>query len=64
MDKKTDIARKPMRAKAVHIRAYIQEFVKKNPISDEELKAQYDEIKSKLGNTGIQGPPYSGQRRG
>ena len=52
VDKKTDIAVQADAARqAVYIRAYIQEFVKKNPISDEQLKTQYDEIKSKLGNT-------------
>ena len=33
------------------MRAFIQDYVKKNPVSDAQLKAQYETIKTQLGNT-------------
>ena len=36
---------------AVLIRAYIQDYVRKNPISEAQLKAEYDVLKSKMGGT-------------
>jgi peptidyl-prolyl cis-trans isomerase C len=52
LDKKPDIAAQADAARqAFFVRAYIQEFLKKNPISDEQLKAEYEKIKAQLGNT-------------
>jgi peptidyl-prolyl cis-trans isomerase C len=36
---------------AVLIRAYIQDYVRKHPISDAQLKAEYDVLKAKMGST-------------
>lgn len=36
---------------AVLIRAFIQDYVKKHPISDAQLKSEYDAMKAKLGGT-------------
>ena len=33
------------------IRAFIQDYVKKHPISDAQLKSEYDAMKAKLGGT-------------
>ncbi|MBS0354109.1 MAG: peptidylprolyl isomerase [Proteobacteria bacterium] len=35
---------------AVLIRAYLQDFVKSHPVTDGEVKAEYDKIKSQLGD--------------
>ncbi|WP_301102746.1 peptidylprolyl isomerase [Propionivibrio sp.] len=52
LDKKPDIAAQAEAARqAFFVRAYIQEYVKKNPISDAQLKAQYETIKTQLGST-------------
>lgn len=50
LDKKPDIAAQAeLSRQAIYIRAYIQDYIKKNPISDEQLKADYDKIKAQLG---------------
>ncbi|MFZ4538597.1 peptidylprolyl isomerase [Propionivibrio sp.] len=52
LDKKPEIAAQADAAKqALYVRAYIQDYVKKNPISDAQLKAEYETIKARLGNT-------------
>lgn len=52
LDKKPDIAAQADAARqAFYVRAYIQEFVKKNPITDDQLKAQFETIKAQLGST-------------
>ncbi|MBS1229502.1 MAG: PpiC-type peptidyl-prolyl cis-trans isomerase [Proteobacteria bacterium] len=52
LDKKPDVAAQAEAARqAFFVRAYVQEYVKKNPIGDAELKAQYETIKAQLGNT-------------
>ena len=52
LDKKPDVAAQAETAReALFIRAFIQEFVKKNPISDDQLKADYDKIKTQMGST-------------
>ncbi|MFM0174794.1 peptidylprolyl isomerase [Paraburkholderia sediminicola] len=33
------------------VRAYVQDFLKKNPVSDDQLKAMYNDMKAKGGNT-------------
>jgi peptidyl-prolyl cis-trans isomerase C len=52
LDKKPEVAAQAEAARqAFFVRAYVQDYVKKNPISDAQLKAQYDAIKNQLGNT-------------
>ena len=52
IDKKPEIAAQAEAARqAFFVRAYIQDYLKKNPISDAQLKAQYETIKSQMGNT-------------
>jgi peptidyl-prolyl cis-trans isomerase C len=52
LDKKPEVAAQADAARqAFFVRAYIQEFVKKNPISDAQLKAEYEKIKAQLGTT-------------
>ena len=52
LDKRADVATQADAARqAIFIRAYVQEFLKKNPISDAQLKTEYDKIKAQLGNT-------------
>ena len=52
LDKKPDIAAQAEAARqAYFVRAFIQDFVKKNPISDDELKAEYEKVKAQLGTT-------------
>lgn len=42
----TDLARQ-----AILIRAFVQSYIKKNPISDDKIKAAYDKIKAQAGST-------------
>ncbi len=52
LDKKPDLAAQAEAARQdVLIRAYVQQFVKKTPVSDEQLKKQYETIKAQLGAT-------------
>jgi peptidyl-prolyl cis-trans isomerase C len=52
LDKKPDIAAQAEAARqAFYVRAYVQEYLKKNPVTDAELKAQYEMIKAQLGTT-------------
>lgn len=52
LDKKTDIQGQIELAKqAVLIRAYLSDYVRANPITEAQLKAEYDGIKANLGNT-------------
>ena len=52
LDKKPEIAAQAEAARqAFFVRAYVGEFVKKNPISDDQLKSEYEKIKAQLGNT-------------
>jgi peptidyl-prolyl cis-trans isomerase C len=52
LDKKPTIASQADLARqAIYIRAFIQEFVKANPISDAQLKNDYETIKAQLGGT-------------
>jgi peptidyl-prolyl cis-trans isomerase C len=44
-------AQMEMARQAVLIRAYIQDYVRKNPVSDAQLKAEYEGIKTKMGGT-------------
>jgi peptidyl-prolyl cis-trans isomerase C len=52
LDKKPEVAAQAEAARqAFFVRAYVQDYVKKNPISDAQLKTQYEAIKNQLGNT-------------
>ncbi len=52
LDKKADIQGQMELAKqAVLIRAFLSDYVRANPISDDKLKKEYDAIKSQLGST-------------
>lgn len=52
LEKKPEIAAQAEAARQnVYVNAYLQDYVKKNPISDAQLKAQYETIKAQLGNT-------------
>ena len=52
LDKKPDIAAQAEAARqAVLIRSYVQDYVSKNPIKDDQLKADYDKIKAQVGGT-------------
>ena len=52
LDKKGDIQGQVELAKqAVLIRAFLSDYVKANPVSEAQLKAEYELIKANLGNT-------------
>jgi peptidyl-prolyl cis-trans isomerase C len=52
LDKKPEIAAQVEAARqAYYVRAYVQDYLKKNPISEAELRAQYETIKAQLGTT-------------
>ena len=52
LDKRPAIAAQAELARqAIYIRAYIQDFVKANPISEAQLKSDYETIKTQLGGT-------------
>lgn len=50
LDKSPEVqAQMDMARQAVLIRAYLQSFVKANPVSDADIRKEYDSIKSRLG---------------
>ena len=52
LDKKPEIAAQAEAARQnIFLNAYLQDYVKKNPISDTQLKAQYDALKAQAGST-------------
>lgn len=52
LDKQPTVATQAELARqAIYVRAFIQDYVKKHPISDEALKADYDKIKAQLGGS-------------
>ena len=52
LDKKAEVAAQADAARAaIYIRAYIQDYLKKNPIADAQLRAGYEKMKSQLGST-------------
>ena len=52
LDKKADVAlQADLARQALYIRAYIQDYLKKNPISDAQLRSQYDALKAQMGGT-------------
>ena len=51
LDKKADVqAQMDLARQAVLLRAYIQDFVKANPITEADLKKEYDTIKGQMGS--------------
>lgn len=51
LDKSADVqAQMDMARQGVLIGAYLKDFIKKNPISDAQLKKEYDDLKTKIGN--------------
>lgn len=52
LDKKPDIAAQAEAARqAIFIRSYVQQFVQKNPITDQQLQSDYEKIKAQVGGT-------------
>ncbi len=52
LDKRADVAKQLEAAYQNQIvRAYVQEYAKKNPVTDAALKAEYDRVKAQMGNT-------------
>ncbi len=45
------VAQMELSRNAILIRAFVQDYVKKHPISDAQLKSEYDLMKSKMGGT-------------
>lgn len=51
LDKRADvIAQMELARQAILIRAYLQDYMKANPITDGDLKKEYDTIKGKMGD--------------
>ena len=51
LDKKAEVvAQMDLARQAILIRAYLQDYVKANPVTDAELKAEYDVIKGRMGD--------------
>ncbi|WP_341647353.1 hypothetical protein [Thauera humireducens] len=62
--KKADVqAQMEMAKQAILIRAYLQDFVKNNPVSDADLKKEYDAIKSRMGDKEYKPPSRAGRDR-
>lgn len=52
LDKKPDVAAQAEAARqAILIRSYVQDYVKKNPIQEAQLRAEYAKIKEQVGST-------------
>ena len=51
LDKKADVkAQMEMARQAILIRAYLQDYVRTNPVDDAELKKEYEAIKGRMGD--------------
>ena len=51
LDKKAEVqAQMDVMRQAILIRAYLQDYVKANPVTDAELRAEYESIKSRMGD--------------
>ena len=62
--KKADVqAQMEMAKQAILIRAYLQEFVKNNPVTDAEVQTEYDAIKSRMGDKEYKPRPRTRRRR-
>jgi peptidyl-prolyl cis-trans isomerase C len=52
LDKKPDIAAQAEAAKqAILIRSYVQDYIKKHPIEEAQLRADYEKVKAQVGGT-------------
>jgi peptidyl-prolyl cis-trans isomerase C len=52
LDKNPEVANQlDMARESVLVRAYLQDYIKTHPVSDSDLKAEYDKIKAKMGDT-------------
>ncbi|MEF8732499.1 MAG: peptidylprolyl isomerase [Candidatus Accumulibacter meliphilus] len=52
LDKQADVAAQADLARqAIFIRAFIQDYIKKHPISDAQVQAAYDRVKTQMGGT-------------
>lgn len=52
LDKKPDIAAQAEAAKqAILIRSYVQDYIKKHPIAEAQLRADYEKVKAQVGGT-------------
>lgn len=52
LDKKAEVAAQAeLSRQAIFIRAFVQDYMKANPISEEQLKKEYEGIKAQLGGT-------------
>ncbi|MBS1189334.1 MAG: PpiC-type peptidyl-prolyl cis-trans isomerase [Rhodocyclaceae bacterium] len=52
IDKRPDVAAKmDLARQAVLIQSFLSDYVKSHPVTDEQLKKEYDNIKAQLGNT-------------
>ena len=52
LDKKPDIAAQAEAAKqAILIRSYVQDYIKKHPIEEASLRAEYEKVKAQVGGT-------------
>jgi peptidyl-prolyl cis-trans isomerase C len=50
IDKRSEVqAQMDLARQAVLIRAYLQDFVKNNPVSDADIQREYDQIKARMG---------------
>ncbi len=51
MDKQTDfLAKQELMARELLVNTYLQDYIKKNPIDDAALKAEYDKFKAAIGD--------------
>ncbi len=51
LDKKAEVqAQMDMAKQAILIRAYLQDFIKNNPVTDADLQKEYETIKSRMGD--------------
>jgi peptidyl-prolyl cis-trans isomerase C len=51
MDKQADVITQiDLARQTILIRAYLQDFIKNNPLGDDVLKAEYEKIKSQMGD--------------
>jgi peptidyl-prolyl cis-trans isomerase C len=52
LDKQADVAAQADLARqAIFIRAFIQDYIKKHPVSDAQVQAAYDRVKAQMGGT-------------
>lgn len=52
LDKKADIAlQADLARQAIYVRAFVQDYLKKNPIGEAQLRTQYDTVKTQMGST-------------